>query len=218
MEFYRVTDSDGDDELDHIETLHQFEGWGEHGPHSLILSPDGEQLYFIAGNHTDLPDTYHTLHPSVWDEDQLLPAIVDPRGHAKRSYGSRRLDCPHEPPTGSDFTIVSQGYRNAFDIAFNQQGDLFTFDADMGMGHGYALVSPGAHQSRNQRQCIRLENGCRQISGILPRQPAGCGRHWPGFPNRRALWGRLQVSHTLSNGSLCVRLELWHRVLCKSDE
>ena len=42
---YKVTDSDGDDNLDHIETLHILDGDpGEHGPHSIILSPDGESL------------------------------------------------------------------------------------------------------------------------------------------------------------------------------
>ena len=138
---YRVTDSNGDDNLDNIETLHQFEGWGEHGPHSLILSPDGEQLYFIAGNHTDLPESYQSLHPPVWDEDQLLPAIVDPRGHANDRMAPggwiARMN-----PDGSDLTVVSVGYRNAFDIAFNEQGDLFTFDADMEWDMGMPWYRP----------------------------------------------------------------------------
>ncbi len=60
---YRLTDTNGDDELDNIETLVTMEGAGEHGPHSIMVSPDGEKLFFINGNHTDLPETYAQRHP-----------------------------------------------------------------------------------------------------------------------------------------------------------
>ena len=31
-----------------------MKGEGEHGPHSVQLSPDKKSLYVVAGNHTDL--------------------------------------------------------------------------------------------------------------------------------------------------------------------
>ncbi len=34
-------------------------------------------------------------------------------------------------PDGSDIELVATGFRNEYDIAFNQQGELFTYDADM---------------------------------------------------------------------------------------
>ena len=52
---YRVTDSDHDDMLDTVEKLQQFDGGGEHGPHTILLSPDGERLFVICGNHTKPP-------------------------------------------------------------------------------------------------------------------------------------------------------------------
>ncbi len=138
---YRVTDTDEDDELDAIEMLHQFEGAGEHGPHSLILSPDRTALYFIAGNHTDVPEVYTSRHPGAWREDQLLPAMVDPRGHAndRNAPGGwiARMD-----PDGNAFEIVSSGYRNAYDIAFNEDGELFTFDSDMEWDLGMPWYRP----------------------------------------------------------------------------
>jgi len=37
---YRVQDLDGDDQFDKITLMKEFKGEGEHGPHSIILSPD----------------------------------------------------------------------------------------------------------------------------------------------------------------------------------
>ncbi|MBT4051800.1 MAG: heme-binding protein, partial [Bacteroidetes Order II. Incertae sedis bacterium] len=79
---YRVRDTTGDDQFDTIDRLATFEGFGEHGPHSVILGPNGTSLYLVAGNHTELPTGMGSLVPQVWKEDQLLPTILDPRGHA----------------------------------------------------------------------------------------------------------------------------------------
>lgn len=138
---YRVTDTDGDDNLDNIEALKTFEGWGEHGPHSIILSPDGTELYMIAGNHTDLPETYTKRHATPWMEDQLLPSVVDPRGHANDRMAPGGW-IARMSPDGSEFEIVGSGFRNAYDIAFNGDGELFTFDADMEWDMGMPWYRP----------------------------------------------------------------------------
>ena len=138
---YRITDSDGDDALDAIEMLKTFEGAGEHGPHSIIKSPDGESLYMIAGNHTDLPDTYTQRHPGAWQEDQLLPSIIDPRGHANDRLAPGGW-VARMSPDGKEFDVISTGFRNAFDIAFNGDGELFTFDADMEWDMGMPWYRP----------------------------------------------------------------------------
>ncbi len=138
---YRVTDSDGDSELDSVHTLVEFEGWGEHGPHGIILGPDGTSLYLIAGNHTELPDIYTAIVPPVWQTDQLFPTLRDPRGHA----------ADRQPPGGwvirtdsvaSELELLSVGYRNAYDLAFNGEGELFTFDSDMEWDLGMPWYRP----------------------------------------------------------------------------
>ena len=53
---YRLFDTDQDGTLDQSELLLRLEGSGEHGPHSFVTSPDGQEIYFIAGNHTLIPD------------------------------------------------------------------------------------------------------------------------------------------------------------------
>ncbi|MBA3480845.1 MAG: heme-binding protein, partial [Pirellulales bacterium] len=127
---YRLSDSDDDDQFDRIEQLRVFNGTGEHGPHAVVLSPDGEHLYFCCGNFTELPILSRSLAPQRWMEDQLLPRISDPRGHAThiKAPGGwiARTDLD-----GNDLELVSIGYRNMFDIAFNADGELFTYDSDM---------------------------------------------------------------------------------------
>ena len=138
---YRAQDTDGDDYFDVVDSLMGFDGWGEHGPHGIILGPDSTSLYLIAGNHTEVPEVDHSLVPPVWQEDQLLPVLRDPRGHAadRAAPGGwiMRTDS-----TATKREIFSVGYRNAYDIAFNAEGDLFTFDSDMEWDLGMPWYRP----------------------------------------------------------------------------
>ena len=77
---YRARDTDGDDLLDKVELLRQLEGGGEHGPHGIVLSPDGKSLYVVAGNGTKLTETASSLVPKFWGEDNLIPRMVDGGG------------------------------------------------------------------------------------------------------------------------------------------
>lgn len=138
---YRLQDTNNDDQFDKVTFLKEFVGEGEHGPHSIILSPDKKSLYLINGNHTDVPvvDSYRL--PKTWQEDQLFPLIKDPRGHAndRMAPGGYVLNFD---PEGKNFELVSAGYRNAFDIAFNEVGDLFAYDADMEWDFGLPWYRP----------------------------------------------------------------------------
>ncbi|MFT4022812.1 MAG: hypothetical protein QM664_03385 [Flavihumibacter sp.] len=44
---YRLQDTDGDDRYDKITLLKKLEGEGEHGPHSIVLSPDKKSLFVM---------------------------------------------------------------------------------------------------------------------------------------------------------------------------
>src|SRR5690606_32287770 len=43
---------------------------------------------------------------------------------------------------GSHWELISAGYRNAFDIAFNAEGELFTYDSDMEWDFGMPWYRP----------------------------------------------------------------------------
>jgi glucose/arabinose dehydrogenase len=139
---YRLQDTNGDDQYDQVTLLKSLEGEpGEHGPHSMILSPDQKSIYVVAGNHTDVPEMDAYRLPKVWQEDNLFPEIKDPRGHAnnRKAPGGwiAKID-----PEGKNWELISAGYRNSFDIAFNEAGDLFTYDSDMEWDFGMPWYRP----------------------------------------------------------------------------
>jgi putative heme-binding domain-containing protein len=127
---YRVRDTDGDDQLDKVETLRLIEGGGEHGPHGVALAPDGKSLYVVAGNATRLPELAGSLVPRDWGEDTLLPRMPDGNGFMADEKAPGGFVCRVDPD-GSRWELVSMGYRNPYDIAFHREGDLFTYDSDM---------------------------------------------------------------------------------------
>ncbi len=127
---YRVTDTNNDDRLDKVELLRKLDGGGEHGPHAVILAPDGKSLYVVAGNATRLTEVDGSLVPRVWGEDNLLPRMVDGAGFMTNEKAPGGHIC-RVSPDGKHWELVAMGYRNPFDIAFNRAGELFTYDSDM---------------------------------------------------------------------------------------
>ena len=127
---YRVTDTNNDDRLDKVELLRRLNGGGEHGPHAVILAPDGKSLYVVAGNATRLTETDGSLVPRIWGEDNLIPHMVDGAGFMTDEKAPGGHIC-RVSPDGKHWELVAIGYRNPFDIAFNRAGELFTYDSDM---------------------------------------------------------------------------------------
>lgn len=127
---YRLRDTNGDDQFDEEVLLRKIDGGGEHGPHAVIASPDGNSLYVVGGNHTKLPNPEKSIVPKLWDEDFIIPRMWDANGHAANIFAPggwiARTDLD-----GKEWTLVSAGYRNQYDIAFNKLGQVFTYDSDM---------------------------------------------------------------------------------------
>jgi putative heme-binding domain-containing protein len=126
---YRVRDANNDDQFDTVESLRALDGTNDHGPHAILLAPDGKSLFIVCGNNTKLTEINHSRVPRVWDEDQLLPRVYGRgfmRGTPPPAGCIYRID-----PDGKHWELVSSGFRNQYDAAFNKDGELFTFDADM---------------------------------------------------------------------------------------
>lgn len=138
---WRVRDTNGDDQYDEVKFLREMNGSGEHGTHALVLSPDGKSIYFANGNHTDLPANYEKARMVAWGEDHLLPRMWDARGHAKDKYAPGGY-IGRTDPDGKEVEIFSIGFRNQFDIAFDQNGELFTYDSDMEWDQGTPWYMP----------------------------------------------------------------------------
>ena len=127
---WRVTSSKNDDVLDKKELLREINGNGEHGPHAVLLGPDGKSLYVLHGNHTKPIKTDRTTVPPIWGEDFLVPRLWDASGHAVGIMAPAGSIYKTDKD-GKEWELISMGYRNQFDAAFNDLGELFTFDSDM---------------------------------------------------------------------------------------
>ena len=138
---WRFRDTDGDDQFDEVKYLREMDGSGEHGPHSLALSPDGKSIYFANGNHTDLPAHLEHTRAVRWDEDHLLPRMWDARGHAKNKYAPGGY-IGRTDPEGKSMELFALGFRNEFDFAFDRNGELFTYDSDMEWDQGTPWYMP----------------------------------------------------------------------------
>ena len=140
---YRLRDTKGNDQFDSIELLRRFtgSGGGEHGPHSVILGPDGKSLYVVAGNITKTPDPESSVVPKIWGEDQLLERMHDGGGFATKIMAPGGWVCRTDLD-GKSWELTAIGMRNCFGIAFNHHGDLFTYDNDMEWDVGLPWYRP----------------------------------------------------------------------------
>lgn len=127
---YRLKYRAEDDQFDPPVLLRKCSGSGEHGPHGLALGPDKKSIYFANGNHTKLPEPLEFAYPKAVGEDHLLTRLWDPNGHARDVYAPGgyigKID-----PEGKRVEMIAAGFRNQYDIAFDANGELFTFDSDM---------------------------------------------------------------------------------------
>ncbi|MFO0960605.1 MAG: c-type cytochrome [Isosphaeraceae bacterium] len=139
---YRLRDTDGDDQYDEVVKLKALRGAGEHGPHGLRLSPDGQSIVIVSGNHTLPPEGFQASRlPSNWAEDLLLPRQWDANGHAVGILAPGGWIAKTDPD-GKSWEILSAGYRNSYDFAFNADGELFAYDSDMEWDMGMPWYRP----------------------------------------------------------------------------
>ena len=140
---YRISDDDQDGKGETVKALVKFEGkFGEHGPHGLALGADG-LIYCMIGNHAQAAGVAEKGSPynNFFEGDLVTPKYEDPGGHAagiKAPGGTViRLD--------SEGTVIQHfagGFRNAYDLAFDRDGELFTFDSDMEWDEGLPWYRP----------------------------------------------------------------------------
>ncbi|HEX7861675.1 MAG TPA: c-type cytochrome [Verrucomicrobiae bacterium] len=125
---YRLIDANKNDryETNELHFLKGFKGGSEHGYHALALGPD-KKIYVLNGNGTKLPEGISPKSPyRNYAEDALtgargddLPGTKAPNCHVLRTDAE-----------GKEWELFAGGMRNAYDMDFNADGELFTFDSD----------------------------------------------------------------------------------------
>jgi putative heme-binding domain-containing protein len=138
---YRLRDTDGDDKFDEKKLLLRTEGGVGHGRNHLTLGPDG-LIYSVHGDDVVLPPDLATNSPlQQMMDDQLMPAQDPQRPPALRRYAQvgHILQTDRD---GSFFRLIAGGLRNPLGVAFNQDGEMFTYDADMERDLGAPWYQP----------------------------------------------------------------------------
>ena len=127
---FRLRDTDGDGRFDESRELLHTDGGVGHGRNHIKAGPDG-RIYIINGNNVLLPANLASTSPlKNFAHDQFLPNPWD----GSMFDGSVELPAGYllrMNPDGTNVELVAGGLRNPLDIAFNRDGELFTFDADM---------------------------------------------------------------------------------------
>jgi putative heme-binding domain-containing protein len=129
--FYRLRDTNGDDQFDDVQLLRATPGEVGHGRNAMVLGPDNF-IYLIHGNDTHLPTDFQIGNSPFrnYGEDQLLPCAWNstlfnagtkaPAGHVIRTDAE-----------GRRWELIAGGFRNPYGIDFHPDGEMFTYDADM---------------------------------------------------------------------------------------
>lgn len=115
---FRLKDLDGKGNFAAAEMILKIPGQGEHGGHGIVVGPQNQWLYFIAGNATQLPKGITRNHVSSIEPTEFMKAPAH-QGYVMRIS-----------PDGKKREVFAHGLRNSFDIAFDQFGELFTYDSD----------------------------------------------------------------------------------------
>ena len=160
---YRLRDTDGDGLPDKVELLRALEGGGDHGWHAVMPWPDGRSLCVVAGNNTKAPTLSASRVPPFWSEDHLLPRMPDSGGHMVGVLAPGGV-IYRVSPDGRDWEMFAHGFRNTYDAAFNAQGELFTYDADM----EWDIGTPWYRPTRICHVTSGAEFGWRNGSGKWP--------------------------------------------------
>jgi putative heme-binding domain-containing protein len=144
---FRLRDTDGDDRFDEVKQLLHTEGGPGHGRNDLALGPDG-RIYAIHGDAVVVPRGAHSLRSPFAEHGQ------------KGRYGFvLRMDGDGKHPE-----VVTTGMRNPFGIAFNPDGEMFTYDADAEFDTGSSWYRP----TRILHLLPGGDYGWRAVTGTWP--------------------------------------------------
>ncbi|NNE92713.1 MAG: hypothetical protein HKN23_13785, partial [Verrucomicrobiales bacterium] len=158
-ELTRVRDTDGDDVADEYIRVFTDLGNLEHGLHGLNFGPDG-RLYMSKGNSKGLTILPDRIAPAAFRElwGVELPAeTLEPQpvkftaANYEKNYQDPRDDwgvtggilrCEDD---GLNLEIVSRGFRNPWDIAFDDEFNWLGTDNDQTMGDKIFAPFYGSH-------------------------------------------------------------------------
>ena len=138
----KLRDVDGDGKYEERTVLKETPGGVGHGRNQVAIDSQ-HSLWAIGGDDVKLPAGYDPgasllrncgddrLFPASWDRFHWSNSVTPPCGHLIKTDAD-----------GKGWTLYCGGLRNPFGIAFNEDGEAFTYDADMEWDIGLPWYRP----------------------------------------------------------------------------
>ena len=145
--------------------------------------------------------------PAIWGEDHLLPRMPDGRGHMRERWAPGGI-IYRVSPDGKQFEAVASGFRNIFDAAFNRDGELFTYDADMEYDFNTSWYRPTRINHVVSGAEFGWRNGAGKRPEFYPDNLPATLNIGPGSPTGVTLGLRREVPGQVSKRAVRARLEL----------
>jgi len=124
---YRVPDLNGTGKYGEPILMKEIPKNGDHSGHTLALGPEGS-IYFLTGNSNRPPEGEDVSYVyEDWRNDHIMP-LTSIFGVSQTPPGGYVLRTDKE---GKEWQLMTYGLRNPYDMCFNPEGELFTFDSDM---------------------------------------------------------------------------------------
>ena len=170
---YRVRDTNGDDELDDVQAAPRAStaAAANTARTPCCSRPTASRSASSAATRPRSREFDTSRVPPIWGEDHLLPRMPDGNGFMTGVLGPGGAIYSVDPD-GKNWELLSVGFRNQYDAAFNRDGDLFTYDADMEWDFNTPWYRPTRVCLAASGSRVRLAERRRQVAGVLPRQPA----------------------------------------------
>ena len=205
--FYRLRDTDGDDQFDEKKLLLQTTGGVGHGRNHIVLGPDG-MLYLVHGNDVELPANFAAdsplahfapdqLFPERWGEQGSSDNVRPPHGHILQT-----------DPDGKTWRLIAGGLRNPLDVAFNGDGEMFTYEADNERDIAAPWYRPTRVLHLDPRRGLWLASRRRKIPDLPSRHSSERARHRSRFSVRYRIRNKQPFSAVFATSPFHCRLGL----------
>ncbi len=145
---YRLQDVYSDAEFDLKDVVREFPGGVGHGRNQLAVA--GGALWSICGDSVEVPDDMF---------DRTSPFREARRGQSTSEGFLARFDLETK-----EWELFCAGLRNPFGIAFNREGEAFTYDADA----EYDMGTPWYRPTRLLHLQSGADYGWRGVTGTWP--------------------------------------------------
>ena len=196
---YRLSDKDGDGQAQVVDTLLRFTGeLGGHGPHGVTLGLDG-MLYVAVGNESQLRGAVSRRSPYKFAyEGDLQPRRQDSLGHGENSPapGGTVIRVGVD---GSRPETFAGGIRNAYDLVFDQNGELFIHDSEVEADRETTWYRPTSVYNVTAGAELGWRGGWSKFaSHYLDQSPAVC-KTGQGHPTGAVLYQHLTFPKRYQN-------------------